>query len=125
MQDRDWRLPNSPALVYAYRWKTSRGRTLRVRVVDDWGRFRRRRQPQFRETGKPTITRVTHRVMADSQSLVVVALLALPAGEERDRSWAYLASRRSQIAYRDFRARGWSIGSGCVESGHRGWSRAA
>lgn len=67
---------------------------------------------------------------------VLEALQALPAGEARDRAWHYLSARRSQIAYRDFVARGWPIGSGCVESAHKGvvqarlkqrgmrWSRA-
>lgn len=52
--------------------------------------------------------------------VVLAALLALPTGEERDRAWSYLATRRSQIAYREFVAQGWPIGSGCVESGHKG-----
>lgn len=68
--------------------------------------------------------------------VVLTALEALPAGEGRDRAWQYLTTRRSQIAYRDFVARGWPIGSGCVESAHKGivqarlkqrgmrWSRA-
>lgn len=51
---------------------------------------------------------------------VLAALQALPAGDLRDRAWRYLAARRSQIAYRDFVARGWPIGSGCVESAHKG-----
>lgn len=52
--------------------------------------------------------------------VVLAALGALPAGEARDTARGYLTARRMQIAYRDFRARGWPIGSGCVESGHKG-----
>lgn len=51
---------------------------------------------------------------------VLAALQALPAEDERDRAWTYLGTRRSQIAYRDFVARGWPIGSGCVERAHKG-----
>ncbi|MDQ3655208.1 MAG: hypothetical protein M3457_09025 [Chloroflexota bacterium] len=52
--------------------------------------------------------------------LVLAALGALPAGETRDTARGYLTARRMQIADRAFRARGWPIGSGCVESGHKG-----
>jgi len=51
---------------------------------------------------------------------VLAALAVLPASEARDTALDYLTARRTQIAYRDFRARGWPIGSGCVESGHKG-----
>lgn len=51
---------------------------------------------------------------------VVAALRALSAGQARDEAVSYLTTRRSQIAYRDFVARGWPIGSGCVESAHKG-----
>jgi len=61
-----------------------------------------------------------HLLREGDPDTVLTALLALPAGTERDRSWHYLATRRSQIAYRDFVARGWPIGSGCVESAHKG-----
>lgn len=51
---------------------------------------------------------------------VLGAVRALPAGEARDRADRYLTARQDQIAYRDFLARGWPIGSGCVESAHKG-----
>lgn len=51
---------------------------------------------------------------------MLAALRALPAGEQRDQALTYLRARRTQIAYRDFIAQGWPIGSGCVESAHTG-----
>ncbi len=51
---------------------------------------------------------------------VLAALGALPEGDARDTAIGYLTARRAQIAYREFRAWGWPIGSGCVESGHKG-----
>jgi hypothetical protein len=90
--------------------------------------------------GTPTATTwfapQRHTLRHGDPDAVLAALAALPAGDERDRAWAYLAARRSQIAYREFVARGWPIGSGCVESAHKGivqhrlkqrgmrWSRA-
>ena len=50
---------------------------------------------------------------------VLAALAHLPASEPRDTAVGYLTSRRAQIAYADFTARGWPIGSGCVESAHQ------
>lgn len=50
----------------------------------------------------------------------LTALAALPTGEHRDQAGRYLAARRAQIAYRAFAARGWPIGSGCVERAHKG-----
>ncbi len=50
---------------------------------------------------------------------VLAALAHLPASEARDTALGYLTTRRAQIAYRDFTARGWPIGSGCVESAHQ------
>lgn len=51
---------------------------------------------------------------------VLAALARLPTSDERDRALRYLTARRAQIAYRAFVARGWPIGSGCVESAHKG-----
>ena len=51
---------------------------------------------------------------------VLTALAALPPSDDRDTAMGYLTARRDQIAYRDFIARGWPIGSGCVESAHKG-----
>jgi hypothetical protein len=61
-----------------------------------------------------------HELRHGDPDAVLTALQALPDGAERDRSWQYLATRRAQIAYRDFVAQGWPIGSGCVESAHKG-----
>jgi hypothetical protein len=61
-----------------------------------------------------------HALRHGNPDAVLTALRALPAGEARDRAVGYLSARRSQIAYRDFVTRGWPIGSGCVESAHKG-----
>lgn len=77
-----------------------------------------------------------HTLRTGDPEVVLIALGALPGSAARDCAWQYLTTRRSQIAYRDFVARGWPIGSGCVESAHKGivqarlkqrgmrWSRA-
>ena len=61
-----------------------------------------------------------HTLRHGDPEAVLTALDALPMGEERDRARRYLAARRSQISYRDFTEQGWPIGSGCVESAHKG-----
>ncbi len=61
-----------------------------------------------------------HTLRHGDPDTVLTALGALPAGEARDRALGYLTARRAQVAYRDFVARGWPIGSGCVESAHKG-----
>lgn len=50
---------------------------------------------------------------------VLAVLAALPSSSERETAHAYLTARREQIAYREFAARGWPLGSGCVESAHK------
>lgn len=50
---------------------------------------------------------------------VLAAIRALATGEARDQVLGYLTARRPQIAYRDFLAKGWPIGSGCVERAHK------
>lgn len=60
-----------------------------------------------------------HELLTGDPDRVLAALGALPAGGDRDTALGYLASRRGQIAYRDFTAQGWPIGSGCVESAHQ------
>ncbi|MBA2555754.1 MAG: hypothetical protein H0V12_00145 [Chloroflexi bacterium] len=67
-----------------------------------------------------------HEVRHGDPDRMLAALAALPLSAERDQAIAYLTARRDQIAYRDVVARGWPIGSGCVESAHTGmrWSRA-
>lgn len=51
---------------------------------------------------------------------MLTALAALPSSAERAQAVGYLTARRAQIAYRDFAARRWPLGSGCVESAHKG-----
>lgn len=60
-----------------------------------------------------------HELRDGDPDAVLAALDALPASEARDTARGYLAARRTQIAYRTFLARGWPIGSGCVESAHQ------
>jgi hypothetical protein len=60
-----------------------------------------------------------HELLSGEPDQVLAALGALPASEARDTALGYLTSRRAQIAYQDFVARGWPIGSGCVESAHQ------
>jgi hypothetical protein len=60
-----------------------------------------------------------HELLTGDPDQVLAALGALPAGEDRDTALGYLTSRRDLIAYRAFTARGWPIGSGCVESAHQ------
>ena len=76
-----------------------------------------------------------HTLHHDNPEVVLDALLAL--GEAGQTAFSYLAARREQITYRDFVAHDWPIGSGCVESAHKGivqarlkgpgmrWSRTA
>jgi hypothetical protein len=61
-----------------------------------------------------------HALRHGDPDAVLAALGALPPGEARDTAVRYLTARRDQIAYRDFTAQGWPIGSGCVESAHKG-----
>jgi hypothetical protein len=57
-------------------------------------------------------------LLTGDPSRVLEALAALTPTEERDTALGYLTSRQEQIQYATFRARGWPIGSGCVESAH-------
>jgi len=50
---------------------------------------------------------------------VLAALRALPPGEQRDTALGYLTARLAQIAYPTFRAAGYPIGSGVVESANK------
>lgn len=65
-------------------------------------------------------TEQRHVLRHGDPEVVLARLAALPTGEERDRAGSYLSTRRAQIAYRDFVDQGWPIGSGCVESAHKG-----
>jgi hypothetical protein len=47
---------------------------------------------------------------------VLAALATLPVSTAREEAIRYLTARRDQIAYATFRAAGYPIGSGCVES---------
>lgn len=60
-----------------------------------------------------------HELRHGAPAVVLAALETLPTSEARDRAVAYLTARRAQIAYRDFAAHGWPLGSGCVESAHK------
>ncbi len=60
-----------------------------------------------------------HELLTGDPDQVLATLGALPASAARDTARGYLTSRRDQIAYREFRERGWPIGSGCVESAHQ------
>lgn len=60
-----------------------------------------------------------HELRHGEPAAVLAALGALPASAARDQALAYLTARRPQIAYREFTAHGWPLGSGCVESAHK------
>jgi len=60
-----------------------------------------------------------HELRDGDPQRVLAALTALPAGERRDQALGYLQERRAMIAYREVRAAGFPIGSGCVESAHK------
>lgn len=50
---------------------------------------------------------------------VLSALAVLPVGEARDTAIRYLTARRAMLAYDQFVAAGWPIGSGVVESANK------
>ena len=69
-----------------------------------------------------------HALKHDDPDVVLAAIRAVPveqavvpaqAAEARDATLGYLASRRAQIAYADFQAAGYPIGSGMVESANK------
>lgn len=60
-----------------------------------------------------------HALRHDTPAAVLAAVDALPPGEARDRARHYLGERRGMLAYADFAARGFPIGSGCVESANK------
>lgn len=57
-----------------------------------------------------------HELKHGDPAQVLAALAALPAGAARDEATRYLEARRDQLRYAEFRAAGYPIGSGCVES---------
>lgn len=69
------------------------------------------------------LTTQLHDLKHSDPATVLAALRALPAVGEgasvRDRSVRYLEERREQIAYPSFRASGYPIGSGIVESANK------
>lgn len=60
-----------------------------------------------------------HALRHEGADDVLAALDALPPSEARDRARHYLGERRGMLTYADFAARGYPIGSGCVESANK------
>jgi hypothetical protein len=60
-----------------------------------------------------------HALKHDGPDPVLAALRALPPGEQRDTALGYLEPRHAQLQYPTFRAQGYPIGSGIVESANK------
>ena len=60
-----------------------------------------------------------HALKHDGPAPVLAALRALPAGDKRDAALSYLEPRLAQLQYPTFRAAGYPIGSGSVESANK------
>lgn len=60
-----------------------------------------------------------HALKHDGPDAVLAALRALPPGEQRDTALGYLEPRLAQLQYPTFRAAGYPIGSGIVESANK------
>jgi hypothetical protein len=60
-----------------------------------------------------------HALKHDGPEPVLAALRVLPTGEHRDDALAYLEPRLPQVQYPTFRAAGYPIGSGIVESANK------
>ena len=60
-----------------------------------------------------------HALKHDGPDAVLAALRALPTGEDRDAALEYLEPRLPQLQYPTFRAQGYPIGSGIVESANK------
>jgi len=60
-----------------------------------------------------------HALKHDGPDPVLTALRALPPGEHRDAALGYLEPRLAQLQYPTFRAAGYPIGSGIVESANK------
>jgi len=60
-----------------------------------------------------------HALRHEGPDDVLAAVDALPPSEARDRARHYLGERRAMLTYVDFAARGFPIGSGCVESANK------
>jgi hypothetical protein len=65
------------------------------------------------------IVRQAHALKHDGPDPVLAALRALPVGEQRDTALGYLEPRLAQLQYPAFRAAGYPIGSGIVESANK------
>ncbi len=60
-----------------------------------------------------------HALRHEGPDDVLAAVDALPPSEARDRARHYLGERREMLTYADFAARGYPLGSGCVESANK------
>ena len=60
-----------------------------------------------------------HELRHGDPDQALAALAALPAGAAQETALRYLGERRAMIAYHQFAAAGWPLGSGCVESAHK------
>ncbi len=65
------------------------------------------------------IARQTHTLKHAGPDPVLAALRALPVGEHRDTALSYLEPRLAHLQYPAFRAAGYPIGSGIVESANK------
>ena len=68
---------------------------------------------------KAWLSQHAHALKHDGPDPVLTALRALPAGEHRDAALDYLVPRLPQLQYPTFRAAGYPIGSGIVESANK------
>jgi hypothetical protein len=59
------------------------------------------------------------RMLTALRTLDLTAAVDPEAGRRRDEALAYFEKRRAQIAYADFRAQGYPIGSGAIESANK------
>jgi hypothetical protein len=65
------------------------------------------------------IARQAHALKHDGPDSVLAAVRALPVGAQRDTALGYLEPRLAQLQYPAFRAAGYPIGSGIVESANK------
>jgi hypothetical protein len=65
------------------------------------------------------IGKQAHALKHDGPDPVLAALHALPPGDQRDAALGYLEPRLAQLQYPTFRAQGYPIGSGIVESANK------
>jgi hypothetical protein len=68
---------------------------------------------------KAWLARQAHALKHDGPTPVLAAVRALPPGTHRDAALAYLEPRLPQLQYPTFRAAGYPIGSGIVESANK------